>query len=77
MSETWEEAILRIVRAENGAISLQDIYREIEHHPLITPHHKELWDHQPRYHHWVRSALVKLKDRGDVQHVGRGLYISN
>ena len=31
MSETWEEAILRIVRAKNGEISLQEIYREMEH----------------------------------------------
>ena len=39
MSETWEEAILWIVRAKNGEILLQEIYEEIEPHPLVTPHH--------------------------------------
>ena len=77
MPETWEEAILRIVRAKSGAISLQEIYREMEHHPLVTSHHRELWVGQPNYHHWVRSVLAKLRSRGTVQRVGRGLYISN
>ena len=48
MSETWEEAVLRIVRAKNGVISLQEIYEEIESHQLVTPHHKELWGGQPQ-----------------------------
>ena len=77
MPETWEEAILQIVRAENGAISLQDIYRAMEHHPLVTPHHRDSWGGQPNYHHWIRSALAKLCNRGLVQRAGRGLYISN
>ena len=77
MSETWEEAILRIVRAKEGDISLQEIYRAIESHPLVTPYHKELWDRQPRYHHWVRSELAKVCKRGAIRHVGRGLYTSN
>ena len=77
MSETWEEAILRIVRAKNGEISLQEIYREMEHNQLVTPHHKELWGGQPNYHHWVRSRLAKLKESGAVRRVRRGIYVSN
>ena len=80
MSETWEEAILRIVRAKNGEISLQEIYREMEHNQLVTPHHKELWGGQPIYTHCVRSALAKLRKRGAVRHVSpkrSGRYVSN
>ena len=77
MSETWEEAISRIVRAKGTEISLQEIYQAMEGHPLVTPHHRELWGHQPNYHHWVRSALAKLSRRGEVCRVGRGLYMSN
>ena len=77
MSETWEEAILRIVRAKNGEISLQEIYREMEHNQLVTSHHKELWAGQPNYHHWVRSTLARLGHRGAIRRVGRGRYVSN
>ena len=77
MSETWEEAILRIVRAKNGEISLQEIYREMKHTRLVTSHHKELWGGQPNYHHWVRSVLAKLRDNGAVWRVSRGRYVSN
>lgn len=77
MSETWDEAVLRIVRAKNGVIALQEIYRKMEHHPLVTSHHRNTWGGQPNYHHWVRSVLAKLRNRGDVQRVGRGRYISN
>ena len=77
MAETWEEAVLRIVRNYEGPIALQEIYRQMENHPLVTPHHRELWRGQPNYHHWIRSLLAKLKDRGAIQHVGRSLYNSN
>ena len=77
MSDTWEEAILRIVRAENGTISLQDIYQAMERHPLVTPHHRDAWGGQPNYHHWIRSALARLCNRGVVRRVGRGLYTSS
>ena len=57
MRETWEEAVLRIVRAKDGPITLQEIYQAMECHPLVTPYHKEPWGGQPRFHHWVRSYL--------------------
>ena len=80
MSETWEEAVLRIVRAKNGEISLREIYEEIEPHPLVTPHHRKLWGGQPKYHHCVRSRLAVLRERGEVEHLGHprsGRYVSN
>ena len=77
MSETWEEAILRIVRAKNGEILLQEIYEEMEPHQLVTLHHKALWGGQPNYHHWVRSTLARLGHRGAIRRVGRRRYVSN
>ena len=77
MSDIWEEAVLRIVKANKEVTSLQEIYREMENHPLVTPHHRELWGGQPNYHHWIRSVLAKLRKRGAIQRVGRGRYISN
>ena len=69
--------MLRIVETNKGAISLQEIYRKMESHPLVTPYHREQWGNQPNYHYWIRSALARLKNRGAIQRVGRGLYISN
>ncbi len=77
MPDTWEEAILRVVKTNKGAILLQEIYRKMESHPLVTPHHRDLWSGQPNYHHWIRSALARLKKRGAIQRVGPSRYISN
>ena len=76
MPETWEEAVLRIIRTRDAEISLQEIYQEMDSHPLVTPHHRELWEGQPNYYYWIRSSLARLKRRGDIQHVGHGLYNS-
>ena len=77
MRETWEEAVLRVVRSRNGAISVQEICASMDCHPIVQPHHRELWGGQPNLDHWVRSALARLKRRGAIRHVGRALYISN
>jgi hypothetical protein len=77
MPETWEEAVERVIASHDGVISLQEIYAALESHPLVRPHHREMWGSQPNYHHWIRSALNRLKLRGLVRRVGRGLYISN
>ncbi len=76
MPDTWEEAVLRIIRTHDGEISVQEIYQEMDSHPLVTPHHRKLWEGQPNYHHWIRSSLARLKRRGDIQRVGLGRYIS-
>ncbi len=77
MSETLEEAVLAIIKARKGIIPLQDIYSVMEAHPLVTPHHGELWAGRPKYQHWILSALAKLKQSGAIRSAGRGLYISN
>ena len=78
MSETWEAAILRIVRAKNGVIELQEIYEKMEGHPLVTPHHLELWTNgQPIYQCQTRAHLSNIEKRGAVRRVSRGLYIAN
>ena len=76
-NEDWNEAILQIVRAKHGVISLQEIYREMKHNALVTAHHKESWkDGVPNYHHAIRRRLTDLCRRDDVRRVGRGLYKS-
>lgn len=77
MHETWEEDVLAIIRGKGGPITVQEIYREIERHPLVKTRHRESWGGQPNFHHWVRSYLAKLKKRRDIRHIGRGLYVAN
>jgi hypothetical protein len=77
MRETWEEAVLRIVRSREAPTSVQEVCAAMDGHPLVQPHHKELWGGQPNLDHWVRSALARLKRRGAIRHVGRALYNSN
>ena len=79
MSETWNEAILRIVRARAGVISLQEIYQEMEPLPLVTPYHREPWKKggQPRYQCAARRRLTTLCRRGEVRRVDHGLYTSS
>ena len=79
MPETWDEAILRIVRARAGEISLQEIYQEMVLHPLVTPYHRDPWKKggQPRYQCATRRRLTTLCRRGEVRRVGHGLYTSS
>ena len=77
MSETWDEAVFGVLRGRRAVMSLNEIYRAMENHQIVTPHHRELWGNQPNYHHWIRSSLARMKRRGNVRHVGRSLYTSN
>ena len=77
MSETWEEAILRIVKAKSGVISLQELYREMEHHPVGYISSQGFMGGQPTIIigsglPWPSSGVAER-----VQRVGRGLYIAN
>lgn len=72
--DTWEEAVFNIVGSLKRPVSLQEIYARMAEHLLVRSHHRKLWGSQPNYHHWVRSVLAKLKRKGLVCHVGRGLY---
>ena len=75
MDETWEEAVLTVLRTRPGKEwCLQDIYTGVEKRAIVTPHHRLPWGHQPNFHHWVRSTLAKLKREGQVVHAGPALY---
>lgn len=72
---TWEDAVLEVLsRRPLRTWLLPDLYAEINRLPIMTPHHRELWGLQPNYHHWVRSALNRLKQSGCVAHVGRSAW---
>ena len=77
MSETWNEAVLNVLRRRQAVMSLQEIYEGMENHPLVTPHHKQYSHGQPNYHHWIRSSLRRLKVNGAVRHVSHSRYIAN
>jgi hypothetical protein len=69
--------VLNVLKKAGRSMALAEIYRAMERHPLVTAHHRELWGNQPNFHHWVRSAIAKLKRRGAVRQIGRAIYISN
>lgn len=77
MAETWEEAVLYVLSKKGTVMSLREIYRSMEDHPLVTHFHREYSSSQERYKDWIRSRLANLKRQGCVEHVGRGLYRSN
>ncbi len=77
MSETWETAVAKILAERKKIMSVQEICSAMKNHPLVKPHHNELWGGQPNLDHLVRSTLAKLKRKGVIRRVGHGLYISN
>lgn len=73
--ETWAEAVLAVLGQEPTRVwELQEIYAEIAKRPIVTPHHLDDWHGQPNYHHWVRSAIARLKRQGRVAHVATAKY---
>lgn len=74
MSDTWEQAVLRVISNRGEPMFLKDVYKEMENHPLVTPYHKELWESQARYKHWIRSTLARLCNERKVTRVERGIY---
>jgi hypothetical protein len=72
---TWEEAIIGVMRKRpSHSWTLTEIYVEIVKLPLVTPHHHEYWGTQPNYHHWVRSALARLRRNRTVKRIARSTY---
>jgi hypothetical protein len=72
---TWEAAILGVMgKRPAHDWTLQEIYAEIARLPLVTPHHRDYWGSQPNYHHWVRSAIARLKRQHRVRQVARATY---
>ena len=77
MSETWKEAIIKIIMKKGGKeISVKDIQAGMENHPKVTPKHKEPWraNLQPRYHTAINKILSDLVKDGILVRVSRGIY---
>jgi hypothetical protein len=75
--QDWKEAILRIIKLANQrVVSLQAIYAEMKHQPIVTPYHMEPWRPglQPRYQCWIPRCLTDLVTEGKIQHVSTGEY---
>ena len=77
MFETWDEAIIRIVK-NNGSeeISVKDIQAKMESHHLVTDDHKKPWrdNLQPKYHTFINSRLSALVKSGILARGLRGMY---
>lgn len=72
---TWEDAVLEVLgRRPLRTWLLPTLYAEIDRLPIVTAHHRETWGTQPNSHHWVRSALNRLRHLGLVEHVGRSAW---
>lgn len=77
MSETWKEAIIKIVMNKDGKeISVKDIQAKMESNPLVTDDHKKPWraNLQPRYHTFINSYLSALVKNGILDRGSRGMY---
>ncbi len=76
----WKDAVLNIIRQQKGKeITLQEIYRKMLGHSLVTDSHKEPWKtgKQPKYQCWVRRVLTDLVREGLINRPRTGVYKSN
>lgn len=77
MVESWKEIALQAVVSLGGSnIQLEDIYKEVMHHPRVTPYYRDPWKPggQPRYQCWIRKELTKLVRDGSLIRVSTGAY---
>ena len=72
---SWEIAIILCIRDCGGdLVDLQRIYQTLERYRDLTKEDQEIIYGQPRYTHFVRSNLAKLKKWGIAEQKGRGMY---
>ena len=72
---TWEDAILHVMQQRpSHHWTLTEIYKEVVKLPIVTTHHLEDWGGQPNYHHWVRSAIARIKKKREIKRVKRSTY---
>jgi len=72
---TWAEAIIiTMKRRPTHDWTLKELYAAIERLSIVQEHHRDYWGSQPNYHHWIRSELAKLGEKGIVKHVRRSTY---
>ena len=73
----WQEAIIQIMRDLGGEeIQLQEIYRGMRGHPIVTSDHLNPWKPggQPKYQCWIRRYLTDLVREDVVKRTGTGVY---
>jgi hypothetical protein len=71
----WEIAVVLCIRDFGGdLVDLQRIYQGMEKYRELTKEEQEIEYGQPRYTHYVRSCLAKLKKFKIVNQKGRGMY---
>ena len=72
---TWAEAIIATLgKRPTHDWALGEIYAAIERLPIVEEHHRDPWRGQPNFHHWIRSELAKLCQKGKVRRVRRSTY---
>ncbi|TAK01650.1 hypothetical protein EPO44_08935 [bacterium] len=75
--EHWKKTVLGFIEQRGwDVVRLQEIYAEMENHPLVTPYHMQPWRPglQPRYQCWIRRYLTDLVREGNIRRVSRGKY---
>lgn len=70
----WEVAILKIIAANEGTASLQNVYDELPKHVKLTNNHYKVTYKVPAYHHQIRAHVDDLLDRGELYRAERGVY---
>lgn len=73
---TWEVAVLKILRDFGESAELQEIYRGIKNseYVTITPGLEGITYGQPNYYHTTRSILTVLMQKKHVERINRGIY---
>ncbi len=75
---TWEEAVLQTLVDLGDNAELQEIYARIKRsgYVIVTPDLEALHSkyNEPNYHIYVRSTLVSLKKKNQVEWIDRGVY---
>ena len=72
--QTWRVAILETIESLGGQASLQEIYAQIPNFKPLTEKDLTEWGHQPMYHHYIRSIIVRLRKRRELLRISRGFY---
>ncbi len=76
---SWEDVVLWVIqKRKGGEITLQEIYKGVSRHPIVTAELRKLWKNgQPLYQCYIRSSLPRLKRKGLIANPRRAVYKSN
>lgn len=74
---TWEVAVLKTLVDLGDNAELQDIYDKVRRSGVTITSDLEALHikyNEPNYHIYVRSTLVSLRKKNQVEWIGRGVY---